>query len=79
MAKVRLFSTPICPYCFALKRFLEEKGIEVESIDVSADMEAQKEMIEKTKQTTVPVTEINGEYIVGFDRKKICELLKIDD
>jgi len=79
MAKVRLFSTPICPYCFALKRFLEEKGIEVESIDVSADMEAQKEMIEKTKQTTVPVTEINGEYVVGFDRKKICELLKIED
>ena len=79
MAKVRLFSTPICPYCFALKRFLEEKGIEVESIDVSADMEAQKEMIEKTKQTTVPVTEINGEYVIGFDRKKICELLKIED
>lgn len=79
MAKVRVFSTPTCPYCFALKRFLEEKGIEVESVDVSSDLEAQKEMIEKTKQATVPVTEINGEYIVGFDRKKICELLKIKD
>jgi glutaredoxin len=79
MAKVRVFSTPICPYCFALKRFLEEKGIEVESVDVSSDLEAQKEMIEKTKQTTVPVTDINGEFVVGFDRKRICELLKIEE
>ncbi|HNY36179.1 MAG TPA: glutaredoxin domain-containing protein [Candidatus Pacearchaeota archaeon] len=79
MTKVRIFSTPTCPYCFALKRFLEEKGIEVESIDVSADLTAQKEMIDKTKQTTVPVIDINGEFVVGFDRKKICELLKIED
>lgn len=79
MTKVRVFSTPICPYCFSLKRFLEEKGIEVEAVDVSSDLEAQKEMIEKTKQATVPVTDINGEFIVGFDRKRICELLKIED
>jgi len=79
MIKVRLFSTPICPYCFALKRFLEEKGVEVESIDVSADLVAQEEMINKTQQTTVPVVEINGEYVVGFDRNKICELLGIED
>lgn len=79
MSKIRLFSTPICPYCFALKRFLEEKGIEFESIDVSSDLEAQKEMIEKTKQATVPVLDVDGEFIIGFDRKKICELLKIED
>jgi glutaredoxin 3 len=79
MNKVRLFSTPICPYCFALKRFLEEKGIEVEQIDVSSDLVCQEEMIKKTNQATVPVTDINGEFIVGFDRKKICELLNIKD
>lgn len=79
MNKVRLFTTPICPYCFALKKFLEEKGIEFEVIDVSSDLEAQKEMIEKTKQTTVPVIDINGEFVTGFDRKEICRLLKIED
>lgn len=79
MNKVRLFTTPICPYCFALKKFFEEKGIEYEEIDVSSDLEAQKEMIEKTKQTTIPVIDINGEFVVSFDRKKICELLKIED
>ena len=79
MSKIRLFTTPICPYCFALKRFLEEKGIEFETIDVSVDLEAQKEMIEKTKQATVPVLDVEGEFVVGFDRKRICELLKIED
>ena len=74
-----MFSTPICPYCFALKRFLEEKGIEFEAVDVSSDLVAQKEMIEKTQQATVPVMDIDGEFVVGFDRKKICELLKIVD
>lgn len=77
--KVRLFSTPICPYCLTLKRFLEEKKIEVETIDVSSDEKARDEMVEKTQQTTVPVLEFNGEYIVGFDRKKICEKLNIQD
>ena len=77
--KVRLFTTPICPYCLTLKRFLEEKQIEVELIDVSSDDKAREEMIEKTEQTTVPVLEIEGEYIVGFDRKKICEKLGIED
>jgi glutaredoxin 3 len=77
--KVRLFSTPICPYCLTLKRFLEEKGIEVEPIDVSSDEKAREEMVEKTKQTTVPVLEYKGEYIVGFDRKLICEKLEIED
>lgn len=77
--KARLFSTPICPYCLTLKRFLEEKKIEVETIDVSSDEKARDEMVEKTQQTTVPVLEFNGEYIVGFDRKKICEKLNIQD
>lgn len=77
--KVRLFSTPICPYCLTLKRFLEEKGIEVEVIDVSLDEAARNELVEKTKQTTLPVLDVEGEFIVGFDRKKICEKLGIED
>jgi len=79
MPKVRLFSTPTCPYCMTLKRFLQEKGIEFESIDVTEDLEAQNEMLEKTKQSTVPVLDIDGEFIVGFDRKAIVEKLHIED
>lgn len=79
MARIRLFTTPICPYCFSLKKFLEEKGIEVEEIDVSENEIALEEMIKETEQTTVPVLDIDGEFLVGFDRKKICEMLKIED
>lgn len=79
MNKIRLFSTPTCPYCFALKKFLEEKGIEAEVIDVSSDLVAQEEMIKETKQATVPVLDVNGSYVVGFDRKKIIELLNIKE
>ncbi len=79
MARIRLFTTPICPYCFSLKRFLQEKGIEVEEIDVSENEIALEEMIKETGQTTVPVLDIDGEFLVGFDRKKICEILKIEE
>ena len=79
MPRIRLFTTPICPYCFSLKKFLEEKGLEVEEIDVTENEIAMEEMINETQQTTVPVLDIDGEFVVGFDRKKICEVLKIED
>ncbi|NMB40149.1 MAG: NrdH-redoxin [Parcubacteria group bacterium] len=79
MPRIRLFTTPICPYCFSLKRFLEEKGIEVEEIDVTKNEVAMEEMINATQQTTVPVLDIDGEFIVGFDREKICKILKIEN
>lgn len=75
--KIRLFSTPVCPYCSTLKRFLEEKEIKFEAINVLDDLEAQEEMIAKSGQVTVPVLDVNGEFIVGFDRKKIIEKLGI--
>jgi glutaredoxin-like YruB-family protein len=77
--KIRLFSTPVCPYCVTLKRFLDEKEVEYEEINVLEDIEAQDEMINKTDQVTVPVLDIDGEYIVGFDRKKIVEKLGITE
>ncbi len=79
MSKVKLYTTPICPYCLSLKEFLKEHNIEFEEIDVSRDQEAAKEMIEKTGQMGVPVVEINGEVVVGFDREKIKNLLNIKD
>ncbi len=73
--KIRVFSTPTCPYCVVLKNFLKDNGFEYEDIDVSQDEQAQTEMIEQTGQMGVPVTEIEGEYIIGFDQKKIKEKL----
>jgi len=77
MSKVKLYTTPICPYCVSLKEFLKEHNIEFEEIDVSRDQEAAKEMIEKTGQMGVPVVEVDGEIIIGFDKEKITKILKL--
>lgn len=77
MSKVRLFTTPACPYCFPLKDFLKENKIEFEEIDVSKDLVAQEEMIKKSGQMSVPVIEVDGEIVVGFDKEKISKLLNL--
>ena len=74
---VKVYSTPACSYCVALKIFLKEHNIGFEEIDVSQDEKAVQEIIEKTEQMGVPVLEIDGEFIVGFDKEKISELLNI--
>jgi len=75
--KVKVYSTTTCPYCVAVKEFLKENKVEFEDIDVSQDEESIKMIVEKTGQMGVPVIDIDGELIVGFDRQKIVELLNI--
>lgn len=77
--KIRVFSTPTCPYCVALKMYLQDNHLSFDDIDVSQDLAAQKEMVEKTEQLGVPVVEIEGEWIVGFDKAKIAARLRISD
>jgi glutaredoxin len=60
-----------------LKEYLKEKNIAFEDIDVGADKEALEEMISKSGQMGVPVIEINGQIVVGFDREAINRLLAI--
>lgn len=75
---IKVYSTQTCPYCHQLKDFLKENNIEFEDIDVGKDQEAGKKMVEKTGQMGVPVTEIDGEFIVGFDVEKIKQKLNIN-
>ena len=77
MPRIRIFSTPTCPYCVTLEEYLKDKGFEFEKIDVSQDQKALDEMAEKSGQMGVPVVEIDGQIIVGFDKEKINEILKI--
>ncbi len=79
MAKIKIYSTVVCPYCVTLKMFLKEHNIEFEDIDVSQDKKALDEMVKKSGQMGVPVADINGEIVIGFDREKIRALLKITD
>ena len=74
---IRVFSTPACPYCVTLKSFLKEHNIQFEDIDVSKDEKALDEMIDRSGQMGVPVIDINGEIIVGFNQDRIKQLLKL--
>lgn len=76
MVKVKVYSTPTCPYCVQVKEYLKGKGVEYEEIDVSVDENGRKEMVEKSGQMGVPVVFIGDEFIVGFDRAKVDELLE---
>lgn len=76
---IKVYSTPTCPYCITLKNFLKEKGFQFEDIDVTQDSRAQEEMVKKSGQMGVPVVDVNGEIVVGFDREKIVKLLKIKE
>lgn len=76
-SKVIVYSTPTCPYCHAAKDFLKENKVEFKDIDVSKDQKAAEEMIEKSGQMGVPVLEIGGQIIVGFDKDKIKKALKL--
>jgi len=74
--KVKIYSTPTCPYCVMAKDFFKEKGIEFEDIDVSKDQEAGKQMVEKSGQMGGPVIEINDKIIVGFNKPEIERILE---
>ena len=75
--KVTVYSTATCPFCIRAKQFLKDNDINFENIDVSSDQEKVQEMIKKTGQMGVPVIDIEGDIIVGFDKEKIRESLGI--
>ena len=78
MAKsVKVYSTSTCPYCHMAKDFLAKNNIEFESLDVGTDQAAKQEMIEKSGQMGVPVINIDGEMIVGFDKDAIKKAMGI--
>ena len=75
--KVIVYSTATCPFCVRAKQFLKDNNIEFEDIDISVDQEKAQQMIDKTGQMGVPVIDIDGEIIVGFDKNAISKSLNI--
>jgi glutaredoxin-like YruB-family protein len=64
---VIVYTTPACGYCKRAKEYFAEKGIQYEEVDVSRDRAKAIEMVEKSGQMGVPVLEVNGKILVGFD------------
>lgn len=73
--KVIVYTTPACPFCVMVKNFLKQNNIQFEEIDVSADKSKAEYITEKTGAMSVPVTEIDGKFVIGYDIKKLKELL----
>lgn len=75
--RVIIFSTPTCGYCNMAKKYLREKRIRFKDVDVSRDAAAARDLVRRSGQMGVPVLDIGGKMIVGFDRPKIDRLLGI--
>ena len=72
---VKIYSTNSCPWCLKAKNYLQSKNIPCKEFNVSEDMDAREEMILKSKQRGVPVLDINGTIIIGFDKNAIDRAL----
>jgi glutaredoxin 3 len=72
---VKIYTTTTCPYCQMAKEYLKEKNVNYEERDVSSDEAAQKEMIDKSHQMGVPVIDIDGKIIIGFNKTEIDKAL----
>jgi len=75
--KVTIYSTPTCHYCHIAKDFFNEKGVKYEEFNVATDMAKRKEMMDKSGQMGVPVIDIGGDIVVGFDEGSISKLLNL--
>lgn len=73
--RVIVFSTPTCSFCNMAKKYFRERGIRFKDVDVSRDQAAARDMVRRSGQSGVPVIDIGGKIIVGFDRPKIDKLL----
>jgi glutaredoxin 3 len=77
MKKVEIYSTPTCTYCEAAKAFFKANNVPYSESNVAADTAKRAEMIEKSGQMGVPVIDVGGDIVVGFDEKILRELLAI--
>jgi len=75
---VIVYSTDACPFCVMVKQYLKQKGIDFQEFNVGENQEKAREMIEKSGQQGVPVLDINGEIIIGFDKPKIDKALGLN-
>ena len=74
---IKIYSTPSCIYCKLAKEFFDKNNIKYEDVNVAEDRQAREEIVKKTQQMGVPVIEIDGQIVVGFDQQRLSELLGI--
>jgi glutaredoxin-like YruB-family protein len=73
---VIVYSTPTCPYCVYAKEYFKKNNVEFKDVDVSRDRASAEEMVRKSGQMGVPVIDIDGKILVGFQPEEFEKLLK---
>lgn len=73
--KVKIYTTPTCPYCKLAKSYMDEQGVAFEEIDVAADSDAAQEMVKLSGQMGVPVIMVDDQVIVGWNKTALEEAL----
>ena len=77
MTKVKIYTTPTCVYCKMAKEFFKANNVQYEELDVAKDINARNEMIQKSGQMGVPVIDIDGKIVIGFDEPELRKALKL--
>ncbi len=77
MAHITIYTTPTCAYCKMAKEFFKANNVAYSERDVSADAAARDEMIKKSGQMGVPVIDVDGQLVIGFDQEKLSGLLGV--
>jgi len=75
LVTVKIYSTPSCVYCKMAKDFFKKNNVSFVDYNVAEDIDKAEEMVEKTGQQGVPVIDIDGKIIIGFDKESIEEAL----
>ena len=75
---VTTYTSSTCPHCKQAKEFLKQHGIEFTNHDVVEDEEKKNEMVEKSGAMSVPVIDVDGEIITGFDKEKLEKVLGVE-
>lgn len=76
MKKITIYTTKTCPYCKIAKQYFTQNNVQYEEKNVTFDAALAQEMIDKSGQMGVPVIDIDGEIVVGFDKRRLIQLLK---
>ncbi|MDA8332615.1 MAG: glutaredoxin family protein [Candidatus Dormibacteraeota bacterium] len=76
--RVLVFTTPTCPWCQRAKQYLRQQRVPYREVDVSRDAAAARDLVRRTGQMGVPVVEIDGRPVVGFDQRAIDRLLGLN-
>ncbi len=79
LTMIKIYTTPTCPYCEMVKDFLKKRNVGYEELNIADDEKARQEMIDKSHQLGVPVIDINGVIIAGFNRSEIEKALTSGD